>query len=937
MLIFQLRRVYIVLFICFFFKALPANAQDSIQVKALWVVQNIVNNVDWADEKSINSFILGVYGDETVMFSELTELSRTKEIKGKSFTVVQFRRRSEITPVHILYVEPGSNGEVRSIFEKLSYNCLLITDQYADKRYFMINLLPIKSRQKFQTNKKNAFDGGMNLNKNLMAFGGDDVELKEMYSQTEKELQNERLKLEKQRAELAKQTEELEKLKKENLKEKQENERQRSINKQQKVEIDNQQNEISKQRFQLDSVLRSLSIQQEKLNFNSSILKTQESKINIQKEDVAKRTGEIQKQIEEIEKNKKILAGKDTVMTKQSSQIAFQNKVFIGFVSLAVLILVLVFFIRRSNKLKQKINDELRDKNIAINRQKEEISNQQKQTELLNKELEKLSIVASRTDNAVTIMDIDGNFEWVNVGFTRLYGYTLQLLRNELDVNIKNVSSNPEIENIISQCIANKKTIVYEAKNTTRTGSEIWVQTSLTPIVNSEGEIRKLITIETDISKIKKAENEIRNQNERIYEQTVELEATNKELEKLSLVASETDNAIAIMDAAGNYQWINAGFSRLFGYSYNELINEYSRNIITKDTSADVKDLIKSCIEEIVPVTFEMLQNRREGKHVWVQTTLTPITDKSKNIKNLVSISIDISQLKKAEQAIRRQSEELIAQKEELVLQKDRIELQNQNIRSSISYAKTIQNAILPQNTSLNQSFNTFLIYKPKDIVSGDFYWYSQLPPMNGKNERYFYAAVDCTGHGVPGAFMSMIGSRVLNEIVNEKKVDVPSKILDQMNAEIKTILRQEVTDNNDGMDVCLCVIEPVANGSSKITFAGAKRPLYYYKNDEMALKYIKGTRKTIGGTHAKRNIETFADHELYLEKGDVLYLSTDGIVDQPAPDRVRFGSLRFFNLLKEIAPKPLEEQKDSIEKAVLEYQDYESQRDDVTFIGIKL
>jgi serine phosphatase RsbU (regulator of sigma subunit) len=271
------------------------------------------------------------------------------------------------------------------------------------------------------------------------------------------------------------------------------------------------------------------------------------------------------------------------------------------------------------------------------------------------------------------------------------------------------------------------------------------------------------------------------------------------------------------------------------------------------------------------------------------------------------------------------------------VQQKDRIELQNQNIRASISYAKTIQSAILPHQLSLSQNFNTFIIYKPKDIVSGDFYWYSQLPPTNDRKERYFYAAVDCTGHGVPGAFMSMIGSRVLNEIVNEKKIDIPSKILDFMNEEIKVILRQEVTDNNDGMDVCLCVIEPIENGTSKITFAGAKRPLYYYKNDEMVLKYIKGTRKTIGGTHAKRNTELFTDHELYLEKGDILYLSTDGIVDQPSPERVRFGSLRFFNLLKEIAPKSLEEQKQSIEQAVMEFQDYENQRDDVTFLGIKL
>jgi PAS domain S-box-containing protein len=913
-------------------------AQEGDRDKAMWIVQNFSPNVEWIDEASFKTYVIGVYGPSNQIYNELTELSKIKQIKGKSFSVVQFRKVRELTPVQILYVDTFSNYDMRSIFEKLPSNTLLITDQSPYPEYSMINMLSLKqSRKKFEINQKNAIDAGLSFNKNILVHGGSEVILKEMYAKTEKELAKERKKLEIQRAELASLTIELEKLKNNNQRERIENERQKQINKQQKIEIESQQKEMEVQHLLLDSVQRNLSIQQEKLNFNKKVLESQEGKIDIQKLEVDKRNEKIQSQISEIEKNKKLLKTKDTVLSEQSSTIRLRNMVLILFVVFVVFILILLFFIWRGYKIKQKINEELRDKNIAISQQKEEISNQQYQTELLNKELEKLSIVAARTDNAVTIMDKEGNFEWVNVGFTRLYGYTLQLLTHELDENIKGVSSNLEIGNIIEQCITNKKTIVYESRNLTRNGSEIWVQTSLTPILNAQGEISKLITIETDISKIKKAENEIRKQHEKILEQTIELEATNKELEKLSLVASETDNAIAIMDSAGNYQWINEGFSRMFGYSYNQLIAEYSGNIITKETSLNIRNLIKTCIEDCVPSTYELLQKTREAKDVWAQTTLTPITDKENNIKNLISISIDITQLKKAEQEIRQQSEELLTQKEELILQKDRIELQNQNIKASIAYAKTIQNAILPLPTSLNNNFNAFIIYKPKDIVSGDFYWYTRLPATQDKRDRYFYAAVDCTGHGVPGAFMSMIGSRLLNEIVNEKKIDKPSKILEIMNSEIKTILRQDVTDNNDGMDVCLCALEPVFNGTTKVTFAGAKRPLYYYKQDEQALKYIKGTRKTIGGTHAKRNTEVFVDHEVLLEKGDILYLSTDGIVDQPSPDRIRFGSLRFINLLKDIAEKPLENQKMAIEQAVLDFQEYEQQRDDVTFLGIKV
>jgi len=908
------------------------------KLKAIWIVQNLSPNVEWSNEQSFSKFTIGVFGNSTQVYEELVEYSKTTKIKDKPFTVVRFRRLKDITYTQILYVEPSSNGDVKSIFENLKYNTLLITDQSNDNEYSMLNLFDlVKDKKKFEINKKNANEFGIGFLKNILVHGGDEVELRDLYSQTIIELQREKRKLEQQKAELSKQTDELSKLKRENQRERDENDKQKKLNNQQKQEIENRQSEIDEQRRHLSQVQEDIAVQQEKLDFNNRILETQEQKYKTQQEEVQKRKDEIQRQLAEIEKNKRIIESKDTVLNEQTFQIHFQRIVLGIFIALIVLIIVLAFYIWRGYKIKQKINDELRVKNIAINKQKEEILNQHKQTDLLNKELEKLSIVAAKTDNAVTIMDDKGNLEWVNVGYTRLYGFTLQLLTHEVDENIIGISKHDDIKKILARCVENKKTEVFESKNKTRNGDEIWVQTSLTPILDVEGNISKLITVETDISAIKDAESEIRIQHDKILEQTQQLEATNKELEKLSLVASETDNAISIMDPAGNYQWVNEGFSRLFGYSFNQLISEYSRNIITKDTTPEVVQLIKKSIEQRVPVSYELMQSTREGKEIWVQTTLTPIVDKEKNVRSLISITSDISKLKRAEQAIRQQSEELLAQKEELIYQKDKIELQNQNIRASISYAKTIQTAILPPESSLNKFFETFVIYRPKDIVSGDFYWYSYLPASNGRNEMMFYAAVDCTGHGVPGAFMSMIGSGLLNEIVNEKKIIQPSRILDLMNDEVKAILRQEQTDNNDGMDVCLCQLEHVYNGTTKLTFAGAKRPLYYYKNNESALKYIKGTRKTIGGTRAKRNTEVFQDHEVLLEKGDVFYLSTDGIVDQPSPERIRFGSLRFINLLKNIGNLPIYAQKDAVEAAVFNYQDHEQQRDDVTFLGIRV
>ncbi len=159
-------------------------------------------------------------------------------------------------------------------------------------------------------------------------------------------------------------------------------------------------------------------------------------------------------------------------------------------------------------------------------------------------------------------------------------------------------------------------------------------------------------------------------------------------------------------------------------------------------------------------------------------------------------------------------------QKNKIEEQRDILDLQNQKINASIQYAQNIQRAILPVKNQIKNLFESFIIYKPKDIVSGDFYWFAKL------KDKAFLAAVDCTGHGVPGAFMSMIGNSLLNEIVLEKKVVEPAKILSLLNEKIVESLRQEETENNDGMDVCFISIDLK---TKEITFSGAKTTFIYF------------------------------------------------------------------------------------------------------------
>ncbi len=287
---------------------------------------------------------------------------------------------------------------------------------------------------------------------------------------------------------------------------------------------------------------------------------------------------------------------------------------------------------------------------------------------------------------------------------------------------------------------------------------------------------------------------------------------------------------------------------------------------------------------------------------------------------------------------ISRQKEEILVQREQLEVINKAIEKQNEDIKASIYYALTIQNSILPRHQEIIKHHNYFAIYLPKDIVAGDFYWFSNISKTRKNGEYSFFAVVDCTGHGVPGGFLSMIGSRILSTIVNENHIFEPDKILDRMDRNLRIALRQEHTEIDDGMDVCLCRIEKERNaegqqnGRSRILFSGARRPLYVL--NDRGVEMIRGDRKTIGGRY---NAEMdFTNHETILNKGDRIYLTTDGITDQNSPERDKFGIDRLKEILDRTFGLPLEEQKQTLEEALLGFMRYEKQRDDITLLCVQ-
>ncbi|HEX8516605.1 MAG TPA: GAF domain-containing protein [Bacteroidia bacterium] len=263
----------------------------------------------------------------------------------------------------------------------------------------------------------------------------------------------------------------------------------------------------------------------------------------------------------------------------------------------------------------------------------------------------------------------------------------------------------------------------------------------------------------------------------------------------------------------------------------------------------------------------------------------------------------------------------------EVVKQKEVIEEKNKHITDSIKYAKRIQEAIIPGEDMVKAMLkNSFVLYKPKDIVSGDFYW------IERKGNKILFAVVDCTGHGVPGAFMSIIGFNGLNQIVNELNHIRPADILTRLNKSITHTLRQRVEDSviRDGMDMAICCIDLDTN---KLEFAGAFNPLFIIRDNEVV--EIKGDKQPIGNFLGQENYE-FTNKEIDLLPNDKLYLFSDGFADQfGGPNGKKLKYNYFRKLLLDNHAKPMEEQKVSIDRFFENWREGFEQIDDVCIIGV--
>ena len=295
------------------------------------------------------------------------------------------------------------------------------------------------------------------------------------------------------------------------------------------------------------------------------------------------------------------------------------------------------------------------------------------------------------------------------------------------------------------------------------------------------------------------------------------------------------------------------------------------------------------------------------------------------------------------EREVTQRTKEIEQQKEEILAQAQTLEDSNQylkqahtKIQSSIQYAKRIQLALLPMQKQLaKKDLGFFVLYKPRDIVSGDFYWFAEV---EGKNQLIVLVA-DCTGHGVPGAFMTIMGNNLLNQIVRENRVTSPSAILTELDKKVITALGVRTGKSTrgksknkvqDGMDLALCRID---FDEKQVVFAGAKRPLYYFRNHQ--LEVLKGSKYPIGSSQYAH--KQFDETCINYQKGDAMYLFSDGYADQFGGEHnTKFMVKKFKSKLQEIESSPMPDQKEVLEQTLEAWKAQEKQTDDILVMGIR-
>ncbi len=371
-------------------------------------------------------------------------------------------------------------------------------------------------------------------------------------------------------------------------------------------------------------------------------------------------------------------------------------------------------------------------------------------------------------------------------------------------------------------------------------------------------------------------------------------------------------------------------------HKYLSLLNSIEETIYDIETDDKVNNLMFSYQLEKKEQQIELQESQIIAKDAKIKQQKTYRNALGAGFLAVLIIIIVIMfayiQKRKDTKKIVEQYDKILEANEELITLNEAISKQNNEIVDSINYAQRIQAAMLPPDSYVSELLNeNFVLHKPRDIVSGDFYWIKQI------NQYIILLAADCTGHGVPGALMSMLGISYLNEIVQRREITQANHILNELRKQIKFSLRQhgQPDEAKDGIDLALCVLD---QRNMMMQYSGANNPLYLIRDvkDVPELIEIKPDRMPVGYYQGKD--KSFSNHDIQLQMGDTFYVFSDGYIDQKGgKDNKKFMSKKFKTLLLEIHDQPMYDQKNLLDKTLSDWMGTNSQMDDILVVGVRV
>ena len=548
----------------------------------------------------------------------------------------------------------------------------------------------------------------------------------------------------------------------------------------------------------------------------------------------------------------------------------------------------------------QEMSNELQEQQEVLRQNAEEMAATQEELKRTNQRLEDQIQEVNRTQNrmqlllenaseVISIYEEEGTIRYISPSVEKILGYS----QNDLIGNNDKIHVDKEgianFEHMFEQVIANPfESITVQYEYIKKDGDAIWLEATATNLL-SDPAIQGIILNSRDITERRRAEREERMKS------------------KMQALSENSPDLITRFTQEGEVFYINPMIENYTGHKPSDILNKKLEEINVEEViKREWIDLLKQVGSENDKVAKEMDFPSIIGDRV-MQVNAIPEFDEENALESVLVVSHDITERKQIELEIQSKS---------------------RKITESINYAKRIQGAILPNNTVIRQFLpDSFILYKARDVVSGDFPWFINV------GEVMYFAAVDCTGHGVPGALISLIGYFLLNDIVKGRKISDPGEILDKLDKGVTKTLRQDSDDSKtkDGMDIALCKIDLRNN---QVSYAGAHRSLYFMNGDE--LEEIKGNKFPIGGGIYK-NQTKFTSTTIDVKKDDSIFFCSDGFPDQfGGPDNRKYGPRRLRESIVKYHKKSMTDIYKKIDTEWTEWKGEQKQTDDVLLIGVR-